>query len=133
MRVPCIACVHCSVPVRASLVMMLPLGLTFLLPDATCSVSMLTNALGLFACGTAFDKGVRAIWINAIVSVVGLALGEYRALLTRNVAHGDASQTEWASAFCCPGALFKPSPGMSSRCLCRFWGLPWLLDILCRT
>lgn len=31
-----------------------------------CSVSMLTNAAGLFACGTAFDKGVRAIFINLV-------------------------------------------------------------------
>ena len=32
----------------------------------TCSLSMFTNAAGLFACGTAFDKGMRAIIINLV-------------------------------------------------------------------
>ena len=36
---------------------------------------MITNALGLFTCGTMFDKGVRAIWINLIVTVVGMGVG----------------------------------------------------------
>lgn len=31
-----------------------------------CSLSMFTNAAGLFACGTAFDKGMRAIIINLV-------------------------------------------------------------------
>ena len=36
---------------------------------------MLTNAAGLFTCGTMFDKGVRAVWINTIVTTVGFAVG----------------------------------------------------------
>lgn len=39
-------------------------------------ISMLTNAAGLFICGTMFDKGVRAIPINAVVTTVGVGLGE---------------------------------------------------------
>ncbi len=37
---------------------------------------MLTNAAGLFACGTAFDKGWPAININLAITVVGMSTGE---------------------------------------------------------
>lgn len=39
---------------------------------------MLTNAVGLFACGTAFDKGWPAIYINLAITVVGMSVGESR-------------------------------------------------------
>lgn len=40
------------------------------------SISMFTNAAGLFTCGTMFDKGLKAIYINAIITLVGLSIGE---------------------------------------------------------
>lgn len=50
-------------------------GLKHIVSQGIVVVSMLTNAVGLFACGTAFDKGWPAIYINLAITVVGMSVG----------------------------------------------------------
>ncbi|KAL4444980.1 hypothetical protein ABPG77_004030 [Micractinium sp. CCAP 211/92] len=50
-------------------------GLRHIVSQGIVVVSMLTNAAGLFACGTAFDKGWPAININLAITVVGMSTG----------------------------------------------------------
>ncbi|KAL4447988.1 hypothetical protein ABPG75_005207 [Micractinium tetrahymenae] len=50
-------------------------GLKHIVSQGIVVVSMLTNAAGLFACGTAFDKGWPAIYINLAITLVGMSIG----------------------------------------------------------
>ena len=61
------------------------------------SVAMLSNALGLFTCGTMFDRGVRAIWINLGVTVVGMSIGfgVFRGVWTSPAAKDVDSLATW--------------------------------------
>lgn len=58
---------------------------------------MLSNALGLFTCGTMFDRGVRAIWINLGVTVVGMSIGfgVFRGVWTSPAAKDVDSLATW--------------------------------------